>query len=447
MNLSELASVLKVSCTENFDLQGVFIDSRKVQEGSLFVAIKGENFDGHDFIGQAVEKGAVAVVCERTSDEVPVPQLVVEDSVKELGEIASYHRNQFTCGVIALTGSNGKTTVKEMIASILPSPSFATQGNLNNHIGVPLSILNLRQDHRFGVFELGANHKGEIAYTVSMVKPKVTLINNIGPAHIEGFGSIEGVADAKGEIHLGLSKGGTAVVNEDDNFAHYWDACFRDKNQIRFSVEAPLDVYCKRLQMNPSGCASFTLVTPKGECEINLKVFGKHNVSNALAAAACTYALGIGLSDIERGLNNFTGVSGRMTKRIGRKGSIVIDDTYNANLRSVLSALYVLAKMKGHRILVQGDMGELGDATQAHHQEIGQRASELGIDEVYTCGNNSVFTAKGFGANAQHFVSQAELSKQLIERLDANTTVLVKGSRAAAMENIVHDLLEPEGMI
>ncbi|WP_131776452.1 UDP-N-acetylmuramoyl-tripeptide--D-alanyl-D-alanine ligase [Legionella impletisoli] len=441
MMLAEVASVLNTACTENFELNAICIDSRQVNPGSLFIAIKGERFDGHDFIKEAITQGAAAVVCQRKAELVNVPQLVVQDTLMALADIARYHRSKFTCGVIALTGSNGKTSVKEMIAAILPQPAFATKGNLNNHIGVPLSVLQLNSDHRYAVFELGANHPGEIAHTVSIVKPKVTLINNIAPAHIEGFGSIDGVALAKGEIHQGLAAGGTAIINDDDEYAHFWDSSLVDKNTVHFSLHKPVDVYAQDITFQSNKCAQFILVTPKGEASIQLQVPGLHNVSNALAAAACAYALGIGLSNIKAGLNQFQGVSGRMTHHNGKQSALIIDDTYNANLQSTLKALDVLSQYEGKRIFVFGDMGELGDWSKKHHQLVGQAAKELKIDALYTFGHHSQHTTKVFGENARHFTSHEELTECLLPTLDSATVILVKGSRSSAMEQVVNRLI------
>lgn len=441
MNLAEMSSLLNIPDNQDIHLTGVCIDSRTVEPGNLFVAIRGERFDGHNFISEAVARGAAAVLCMTRSPAVKVPQLVVEDTIQALAIIATYHRQQCPCGVIALTGSNGKTTVKEMIAAILPKPSHATLGNLNNHIGVPLSVLKLQAEHRYAVFELGANHPGEIAHTVAIVQPQVTLINNIAPAHIQGFGSIEGVADAKGEIHQGLAPGGVAVINEDDSFAHYWDALLADKRILRFSMVKPAAIHARDIHYNERECARFILVVPDGEAEIQLKVPGAHNVNNALAAATCTYALGIRLAEIVSGLNQFSGVSGRMTYRTGKNNSVIIDDTYNANLRSVLAGLTVLAKYKGRRILILGDMGELGEWTKAHHEEIGMVARRLGIDAIMTCGHHSQYTSQAFGSHGKHYDNQERLVDELLNQLDSNTTVLVKGSRSAAMEKVVHQLI------
>ncbi len=441
MTLFEIASLLKVACSVDVVLSGICIDSRQVKPGNLFVAIKGDRFDSHQFIPDVVAQGAAAIVCNRITPGIAIPQLVVPDTLQALAVIAMHHRGQIDCEAIALTGSNGKTTVKEMIACILPAPAFSTPGNLNNHIGVPLSLLQLQPPHRYAVFELGASHSGEIAYTVAMVKPQVTLINNIAPAHIEGFGSIDGVAHAKGEIHQGLAADGVAVINDDDAYAHFWDALLTNKKTLRFSAKKPAAIHARNVIFNAEGCAQFSLVTPQGEAFIQLKVPGTHNVSNALAAAACTHALGIGLTDIAAGLCQFTGVSGRMTFLRGKNNALVIDDTYNANLLSVLTALNVLSARQGVRIFVFGDMGELGSWSEQHHQDVGIAARDHGIDYLMTCGAYSETTTRAFGENARHYPTQKALAHDLLKQLDSQTTVLVKGSRSSAMENIVRQLV------
>ncbi|MDP3704805.1 MAG: UDP-N-acetylmuramoyl-tripeptide--D-alanyl-D-alanine ligase [Legionellaceae bacterium] len=441
MKLADIASLLANSCDLDRDISGICIDSRRIQPHELFIAIRGERFDGHDFITAAERAGSVAVVCEQAVAGVMIPQFIVPNTTDALATIAADYRRSLHCDVIALTGSNGKTTVKEMIASILPKPSFATPGNLNNHIGAPLSVLQLAKEHQFAVFELGASHQGEIAHTVAVVQPRVTLINNIAPAHIAGFGSIDGVADAKGEIHQGLPLGGTAVINDDDAYAHYWDTILSGKTTIRFSIHKPVDVHARDVRLNTEGCAYCVLVTPLGEAPIQLNVPGRHNVSNALAAAACTYALGISLADIVKGLQHFSGVSGRMTFKAGKNKAVIIDDTYNANLRSVLTALDVLADRQGVRILVLGDMGELGDWAEQHHHDVGLAARQYGIDLVMTCGKQSASTSLAFGPQGKHYDNQTNLTHDLVGYLNAETTVLVKGSRSSAMEKIVHDLL------
>ncbi|CDZ75852.1 UDP-N-acetylmuramoyl-tripeptide--D-alanyl-D-alanine ligase [Legionella massiliensis] len=441
MNLKKIAELFNSSCSNDTFITGIGIDSRKVKPGNLFIALRGENFDGHDFIQNAVTNGAVAVLCTRLDSQVSVPQIIVDDTLQALAKLASFHRQTIYCPVIALTGSNGKTTVKEMIAAILPKPSHSTPGNLNNHIGAPLTVLQLQPEHRYAVFELGANHPGEIAYTVAIVKPQVALINNIAPAHIEGFGSIDGVARTKGEIYQGLSEEGLAVVNADDDYAHFWDDILANKKVLRFSLNKPADVYARNLSFDEQGCAHFELVLPTGHALVVLRIPGEHTVRNALASAACCYAVGISLEDIVEGLQQFRGVAGRMTFLSGKNQSVVIDDTYNANLRSVLTAVNVLAGRQGRRILVLGDLGELGAWTQQHHEEIGHAAYRQGIDLLLTCGTHSEYTSKAFGATAKHYKNQDELARDLLSKLDKDTTVLVKGSRSAAMEKIVQQLV------
>jgi UDP-N-acetylmuramoyl-tripeptide--D-alanyl-D-alanine ligase len=441
-NLQEISKLLECSPVSPIGFQNVMIDSRKVQAGDLFVALRGERFDGHDFMVEVAQKGAVAIICEKSCPQlVDIPQFVVSSSLDALAKVAAYYRQRITCPIIAVTGSNGKTSVKEMIACILPKPAYATPGNLNNHIGVPLSLMQLNETHRYAAFELGANHSGEIAYSVAMVKPTVTLINNIAPAHIAGFGSLDGVARAKGEIHQGLVSGGTAVINDDDHYAHFWDELLSGKKVLRFSSKKPADIAASEIQYDADGCASFTLSLPDAEAKIQLRVPGDHMVQNALAAASCCYAVGIEMNSIVDGLTHFGGVSGRMTYLEGKNHALIIDDTYNANLQSVLTAVDVLAKRQGQRILVLGDLGELGVFTQEHHEKIGRVAKEKGINRLLTCGKQSQFSAEAFGQAARHYSNQKELTQDLLPFLNKDTTVLVKGSRSAAMENVVHELV------
>ncbi len=410
-NLSDIGALFNVHCPEQKIINGVSIDSRKIKAGNLFVALKGERFDGHQFINEVQEKGAAAVLCQYKSESCSIPQLIVEDTLQALTDLAKFHRKKCNLQIIALTGSNGKTTVKEMIACILPKPSHATPGNLNNHIGVPLSILQLTSEHRYAVFELGANHKGEIAHTVDLVQPNVTLINNIGPAHIEGFGSIDGVARAKGEIHQGLQSGGVAVVNEDDSYAHFWDNILQNKQKLGFSVSKNTAIHAEQLTFDEKGRGHFILVTPKSRVLIQLKVPGQHNVSNALAAAACTFALNISLEEIAVGLSNFKGVKGRMTFLEGKNQALVIDDTYNANLKSTLAALEVLSQYQGDKIFVFGDMGELGTWSEQHHRDIGQAAKAMGINKLLTCGKLSEYASQAYGPESKHYQQQHDLVK------------------------------------
>lgn len=442
MNLAHIAKRLSLPCASDLEIYGFSIDSRQVKPGDLFVAVLGERFNGHDFIQQAVENGAVAVLCSQPVEGLSVPQLLVSDTLDSLALLAKAHRSDTPVPAVALTGSNGKTSVKEMIASILPSPSLATRGNLNNHIGVPLTVLQLNQSHRYAVFELGANHPGEIAFTVDIVQPDVALINNIAPAHIEGFGSIQGVANTKGEIYQGLKPGGTAIVNDDDDYAHYWDELLLGKKVLRYSLKHKADVYVQNLHYASQGQASFELILPEASVTIELQVPGEHNVYNALAAASCCHALGLSAQAIAEGLARFKGVPGRMAFYPGLHHSTVIDDSYNANLRSVLTALKVLSERPGQRIFVFGDMGELGQWAEEHHEKVGLAARELGIEQLMTFGQYSEVSSKAFSGKGGHYASKEELAKALIPELDANTTVLVKGSRSSGMEAVVEKIVQ-----
>ena len=323
MNLKAIATLFSKDDTSlpNVDIKGFCIDSRKLNPGELFIALKGEQDDGHLFVAHAQDKGAIAALVQHSTPDL-LPQIEVTDTLQALAHIACTHRQEIHCPVIALTGSNGKTSVKEMVACILPKPSWATQGNLNNHIGAPLSVLGLNKEHQYAVFELGANHAGEIAYTAAIVRPQVALINNIGPAHVEGFGSIDGVAQAKGEIYAALSPSGTAIVNEDDAYNHFWDEVIGGRKTIRFSLHTRADVcvHNQNLEMLANGCGAFTLELPGSiHLDIRLRVPGLHNVANALAAASCCYAVGINAQKIQEGLNQYSGVSGRLSFLEGKK--------------------------------------------------------------------------------------------------------------------------------
>ncbi len=445
MRVSDIAQCLGI--TSQVDggqsITGVSIDTRTLKPGDLFVAFQGARVDGQAFIADAIKRGAAAVLCTESQVGLNKPVLIYPDLEKALALVAAKHRAQLSCRVVALTGSNGKTTVKEMLSAILGPAAFATPGNWNNHLGVPLSILQVLPSHQYAVFELGANHVGEIAQTVGLVKPDVALINNIGSAHIEGFGSIEGIAHAKGEIYEGLLADGTAVINAEDAYAHFWDDIIQDKQVLRFSsIDSAADVYASHIKADTPSGAAFKLVTTAGSCDITLRVPGMHHVRNALAAASCASALGIGLDQVAKGLMRFTGVSGRLMPKKTTIGAVVLDDTYNANLNSVLIAINVLASYSGRRILVLGDMGELGDYAVKHHEAVGVAAKKQGIDVLLTCGIVSQAASKAFGGSAQHFDNQAQLLEMLKPILSAETTVLVKGSRSSTMEHVVESLFE-----
>ncbi len=420
----------------------VSTDSRTLKPGQLFIALVGPNFDGHQFLEAVKNKGAAAAIVSKAV-KVDLPLLQVVDTHKALGELAAWHRKQLQLPIVALTGSCGKTTVKEMIHSILAEcgSTLASEGTLNNDIGVPLSLLKLQPEHQYAVIEMGANHLGEIAYLTHLTQPTVALINNIAPAHLAGFGSVEGVAQAKAEIFAGLDKAGVALINADDPFAAWLKQKLVDKKIITFGIDNTADFQAHSLNASQEGHFSFVLTTKDGEIVIRLPLLGRHNVLNAAAAAAASYAVGASLSAIKTGLEKMQPVNGRLVMRQGQAGARVFDDTYNANPFSVRAALQVLANYKGERVFVLGDMGELGDSAEQHHSDIGLLAKQLGINKLYAWGKLSQVAAKAFGEGAYYFEDKTKLSDAVRGVLNADVTVLVKGSRSAKMEQVVAALL------
>ena len=429
----------------------VSTDSRKLAQGELFIALRGERFDGYEFISQAAQSGAAAVMVNADSykEHHPVlsPQssvLVVPDTRLALGQLAAYWRKQFTIPLIAITGSNGKTTVKEMLASILREAAgsaeavLATQGNLNNDIGVPLTLLRMNAAHRYAVIEMGMNHSGEIDYLTRIAAPDVALVNNASGAHLEGLGSVHAIALAKGEIFAGLKQAGTAVINADDEYASLWRGLAGSHPVLTFGLDQPADVLGKwqavgfGLQLDAQ--------TPQGNFKAMMQTPGAHNARNALAATAVAITLNIPLEKIVSGLKKFGGVAGRMQRKVALHGASLIDDTYNANPASLRAAISVLAQAKGKHILVLGDMGELGTDAARFHAEIGAAARSEGIEKLYALGTLSSHSAREFGSGARHFERIEDLQNELEKELDANTTVLVKGSRFMKMERIVQHL-------
>ncbi len=435
--------------------RAVSSDSRKIAPGDLFVALRGENFDGYNFVETAAQAGAVAALvnadsyAERgpsgkklsTRSAPGIPLLVVDDTRLALGRLAGWWRRQFNIPLVAITGSNGKTTVKEMLASILreaagsPDAVLATQGNLNNDIGMPLTLLQLNARHRYAVIEMGMNHPGEIEYLTRIARPDIALINNASGAHLEGLGSVEAVAQAKGEIFAGLKHHGTAVINADDAHAPLWRSLVGVNPLIEFGLNPDADVCGTWL---PQGYGLRLDVTaPQGMFAADLQVPGAHNARNALAATAAAIVLNISLETIVAGLEKFSGVAGRMQRKAALHGANLIDDTYNANPASMRAAISVLAQATGKRILVLGDMGELGGDAAVFHAEIGSEARRAGIEKLYALGDLSRYAVREFGSGAQHFGRIEDLQQALEKELDANTMVLVKGSRFMKMERVV----------
>ena len=421
----------------------VSTDTRTIMPGDLFIALKGENFDGARFVGQAAQAGAVAAVVNADSviENAPCPIVRVADTRLALGQLAAHWRRQFDIPLVAITGSNGKTTVKEMLAAILRAEIgdvesvLATQGNYNNDIGMPLTLLKLRATHRFAVIEMGMNHPNEIDYLTRIARPDVALVNNAAGAHLQGLGSVEGVARAKGEIFAGLGETGTAVINADDAYAAMWRSLAGTHHVIDFALERAAAVKGEWSVQGYGGV--LRALTPAGKLQVELQIPGEHNAMNALAATSIALALEVPLATIEKALHGFGGVAGRLQRKQALRNAVLIDDTYNANPASVHAALEVLAQAQGTRIFVLGDMGELGANAAQFHRELGIAARELGIEKILALGTLSAEAVREFGAGARHFDNVEALNSALNEELDARTTVLVKGSRFMKMERVV----------
>ena len=428
-------------------LQSVGSDSRHIVKNQLFIGIKGENFDGNSYALEAIKQGAAAILVSDANTQAS-PAVVVQDTRLALGQLAKYWREKFKIPLVAVTGSNGKTTVKEMLAAILNNatsrPVLATQGNLNNDIGMPMTLLKIRQDHAYAVIEMGMNHEGEIRYLTNIAQPNVAVVNNAGTAHIGEVGSREGIARAKGEIFAGLNDDGIAVINADDAFADYWKSFNQNRKILTFALDAKADVTASYQVLD--GASQLQLTTPSGNIGFRLNMLGKHNISNALAASACAVALGVSNADIARGLESFSGVKGRLQRKAGINNAKLIDDTYNANPDSMKAAIDVLANQAGKLIFVMGDMAELGADSAQMHAEIGAYAKQKGIHQLLCFGEISQQASVAFGENATHYASLPALLHAVAGLMNKETTVLVKGSRFMQMERVV-DVIEEKNNV
>jgi len=451
------------------EFSGISTDSRRITPGSLFIALRGEHFDGHDFIHHAAAAGAAAalvddlwaneaavdtpVVDPQTGKMLGFPLVVVDDTRLALGRLAAYWRGHFNLPLVGVTGSNGKTSVKEMIAAIFRAQSridgfetqdsvLATEGNLNNDIGVPLMLLRLQLAHRAAVIEMGMNHPGEIAYLSSLAKPTVALVNNAQRAHLAGVGTLADVAEEKGAIYSGLGESGIAVVNADDAFADLWRETNRGRKVVTFGLAAGAD-YSARFTTRGM-VHDITLSSPYGAVSFTLAAPGVHNVRNALAAAAAAVSAGATLEAVAEGLGQWRGVHGRLNLRDTPQGALLIDDTYNANPDSVRAGIDVLAATPGRKILVLGDMGEIGERSAQYHDEIGGYAKSAGVDALFALGELSELAARNFGEHGTHFKTPEALIKALRNELNPDATVLVKGSRFMRMERISEALATPK---
>ena len=464
MMLSQAAQVLNGRLAgPEVHFAAVSTDSRKIKAGDLFIALRGEHFDGYEFVATALQAGAVAAMVNADSHEAKSSTLnpessilIVQDTRLALGQLAAHWRKQFDIPLVAITGSNGKTTVKEMLAGILREAAggdeavLATKGNLNNDIGMPLTLLQLNAQHRYAVIEMGMNHPGEIDYLTRIAEPDVALITNASGAHLEGMGSVEAVARAKGEIFAGLRHHGAAVINADDAHAPLWRSLAGVHQLLEFGLDVHADVsgtwHPYVGHPNRYGL-QLDVTAPQGMFAVDLQVPGVHNARNALAAAAAASVLNVPLEKIAAGLEKFSGVAGRLQRKAARLGATLIDDTYNANPASMRAAISVLAQSSAGRagaksVLVLGDMGELGDNAAAFHAEIGREARNAGIEKLFALGPLSANAVREFGSGARHFERIEDLQNALEKELDANTTVLVKGSRFMKMERVVEFLVE-----
>jgi UDP-N-acetylmuramoyl-tripeptide--D-alanyl-D-alanine ligase len=442
MQLSEIAKELN---TPHVGIDAVITsvgtDSRNIEPGQLFVAIKGDHFDGNEYAQDAIAKGASAALISNRTINVQ-PSVLVPDTRLALGRLAHYWRNRFTCSIVAVTGSNGKTTVKEMIAAIMLAANanvLATKGNLNNDIGMPLTLLNMRGQHTCAVIEMGMNHLGEISYLSKIAKPQVAVITNAGTAHIGELGSRKAIAQAKGEIFDGLDEDGIAVINANDEYADYWQSLNINRKVITFGIDVNADVSASYVVQSDE--MDIKLTTPNGSVELQLPLQGKHNVMNVLAASAVAVALGVSNAAIVNGLTRFSGVQGRLNRLAGQNNAIVIDDTYNANPDSMKAAIDVLtaedAKSKNKLIMVMGDMAELGESAESLHKEIGHYARERGVNRLLGFGSLSQLATQAFGDQGEHFDSIESLITATQAQMQPNTIVLVKGSRMMKMERVV----------
>ncbi|HEX5513988.1 MAG TPA: UDP-N-acetylmuramoyl-tripeptide--D-alanyl-D-alanine ligase [Gammaproteobacteria bacterium] len=439
--LSEIAALLDAPLVgADTRIEAVATDSRSLPAGALFVALRGERFDGHDFIAQALTAGAAAVLVDRPGDW-GLPSLLVDDTRLALGRLASAWRQRLPVKLVAVTGSNGKTTVKEMTAAIMRQcgPTLATAGNLNNDIGMPLTLLRLTGEHAYAVVEMGASSLGEIDYLARLARPDVGIINNAGPAHLEGFGSQDAVARGKGEMVQALGPDAAAVINADDAYAPLWREYAAGRRVLDFAIEQPAAISARAIDGS-----RFILRTPTGEAVVTLPLPGRHNILNALAAAAAAIALGVPLAQIVTGLEAVPSVKGRLTRRAAVAGAWLLDDSYNANPNSLRAGLQVLAGEAGERWLVLGDMAELGPEAEALHAQAGETALALGIHRLFAVGRLAPAAAARFGGRGESFDSKAALLARLMELLEPGVTVLVKGSRSSGMEQVVEALLPAE---
>jgi UDP-N-acetylmuramoyl-tripeptide--D-alanyl-D-alanine ligase len=435
---------------DDVPISGISTDSRDDLHGALFVALKGERFDAHEFVAQAKANGAAALLTHRPVDS-DLPTILCADTEEALGEIAAGLARTRPAVVLALTGSNGKTSVKTLLHAILlhAGKAYVNPGNRNNEIGLPLAVIDAPEDAQFAIYEMGAGKTGDIAYLTSIVTPNIALVNNIAPAHIERMGSLLGIAETKGAIYEALPDDGLAVVNVDDAFCPYFLERIAGRSVLRFGLENNADVTAGKIVSGADG-VRFELITPAGRAEVALQMPGRHNILNALAATAMALAAGAPFEAVLAGLQSARPVAGRQDGKQLANGAVLIDDSYNANPGSVLAgiaALTAACALDGRQsLLVLGDMAELGDTAVDLHAQIGTAAKSQGIAGMMTCGVLSAAASEAFGSGARHFTDRAALIAVLNGSLHGNQRLLVKGSRSSRMDEVVNALLQTYGI-
>ncbi|MDF1759981.1 MAG: UDP-N-acetylmuramoyl-tripeptide--D-alanyl-D-alanine ligase [Coxiellaceae bacterium] len=427
-------------------VSGISIDTRTLQPGELYVAIHGEQLDGHDYLQQAADAGAIAAMVDHEVTPAPLPLLVVADTTTALGDMATMHRRSMPAKVVGITGSCGKTTTRAFTDSILSlaGNTLASIGSFNNHIGVPLTLLKMTAEYQYVVQEIGTNGPGEIAELTHMAAPDVAVITLAAPVHLSGLKNLAGVANEKGFIYRGLNQQGIAIINHDDKFADQWRLMAGNHRVITFGLSDGSDIQATELQQDVQGKIQFVLHSHQGQCDVRLQMLGKHNVMNALAAAAIAYALSIDLNTIKQGLEAALPENRRLVAMPGIAGCQVIDDSYNANPTAMMAAIELLASYKPQRILVFADMGELGDEAQQYHSQVGEAARAAAIDALYCYGDLSRLTATSFGEQAYHFDDKQQLIEKLKKGLVAGATVLVKGSNSMKMNEVTQAIIKED---
>lgn len=451
MSLKQLSTILKGSkLFGDANFIGISVNTKTLEPHNLFVALKGEKVDGHDYVSEAASKGAAGLIVEHVV-ETTLPYLIVPDAIKAIGEMASFYRAQFNIPLLAVTGSNGKTTIKNMLGNIFyfhcdqnKSAFLVSESSYNNHIGVPLTLFKLNKKHRYIITEMGMNHFGEISYLTHMARPDVALINNAFVSHLAGVGgTIEGVAKAKGEIFEGLNDAGIAVLNADSEFYNYWKKLAEKHKQLSFGIDQYADIKATNIKLFPDH-SEFVLCTPFGKIDIRLPLLGKHNILNALAATAVSIAVDVDLGNIKKGLETFETTYRRLQIHPLACGATLIDDGYNANLASTKAAIDVLKEMPGQKIMVFGDMKELGPDEKKFHQEIGEYAKRVGIEKLFAIGELTQITVNAFGEKAQHFASHQQLFDALEPLLQKDLVILVKGSNSMNMKWFVDRMVKED---